>query len=320
MSCRGTWAGKGAVTDVSLIYVPFMAGAAAHPVSKAPARYARAGTERLLAGKGVLAGVHCVDIGLAARHSGPDASAAVNQVLQVTVRHAVTAGQLPIVLAGSCDAAIGVAAGLDPGRCGVVWVDAHADFNTPRSSASGFFPGMSLAVVTGHCYQQLWASLGGRPAIPEELVVLAGVRSLSPAAEARRLRDSAIHVITWKHGRPGGDLAAALDQLASQADEVYLHIDNDAFDPATAPGVVDEPVPGGLSLAQMEELIQAVASRLPIAAVTIATYTPANDHQDRTLTANLRIIELLAEHAARNQDRPRHEPNYRSTIQRGSAS
>jgi arginase len=114
------------------------------------------------------------------------ASAAVNQALQAAVQPAVTAGQLPIVLAGSCDAAIGVIAGLDPGHCGVVWVDAHGDFNTPQSSASGFFPGMSLAVVTGHCRQQLWASLGGRPPVPEELVVLAGVRSLSPGAEADR--------------------------------------------------------------------------------------------------------------------------------------
>jgi arginase len=300
VSCRGTRAGEGAVTDVTLIYVPFMAGDAAHPVSQAPGRYRQAGIERLLARRGVLAGVHRVDTRPSAGDDVAAASAAVNQALQVTVRQAVTAGQFPIVLAGSCDAAIGVAAGLGPGCCGVVWADAHADFNTPQSSASGFFPGMSLAVVTGHCHQQLWASLGGRPAIPEELVVLAGVRSLSPAAEARRLRNSAIHVIAWENGRPQGDITSALDQLASQADQVYLHIDNDAFDPATAPGIVDEPVPGGLSLAQMEELIHAVAARLPITAATIATYTPANDHQNRTLTANLRIIELLTEHAARN--------------------
>jgi arginase len=277
-----------------------MAGDAAHPVSQAPARYAQAGAERLLAGKGVLAGVHHIAIRPAARNDVVAASAAVSRALRIMVRQAVTAGRLPVVLAGSCDAAIGVAAGLDPGPTGVVWADAHADFNTPKSSASGFFPGMSLAVVTGHCHQQLWASLDGRPPIPEELVVLAGVRSLSPAAETQRLHDSAIHVVPWKHGTPDGDIAAALDELASQADRAYLHIDNDAFDPQAAPGVVDEPVPGGLSLAQMEDLIRAVTARLPIAAATIATYTPAHDRQDQTLAADLRIIELLAHHAAQN--------------------
>jgi arginase len=270
-------------------------------VSQAPAHYARAGTEKLLAGKRVLGSSQRIGIGTAARPGGPAASAAVNQVLHKTVRSAVTMGRLPIVLAGSCDAAIGIAASLNPGRCGLVWVDAHADFNTPQSSASGFFPGMSLAVITGHCHHRLWASLGGRPPIPEELVVLAGVRSLSPPAEARRLGESAIHVVAWKDGMPGGGLATALDELAGQADAVYLHIDNDAFDPQVAPGVVDEPVPGGLSLAQMEDLIHKVTARMQIAAATIATYTPANDHQDQTLTADLRIIELLAQHAALNQ-------------------
>jgi arginase len=282
------------------MYVPFMAGDATHPVCRAPDHYARGGAERLLEGKGVLAGSQRVGVRRPVRHDVPSASAAVSQPIAMAVRAAVAAGRLPVVLAGSCDAAIGVVAGLGRGRCGVVWIDAHADFNTPQSSASGFFPGMSLAIVTGHCYQQLLATLGGRPAIPEELVVLAGVRSLSPPAEARRLRNSAIHVVPWKQGRPQGDIVSALDALASRADEVYLHIDNDAFDPSTAPGIVDQPVPGGLSLAQMEDMIHALTTRLPIRAATIATYTPANDHKDRTLTADLRIIELLAEYAERN--------------------
>jgi arginase family enzyme len=63
---------------------------------------------------------------------------------------------------------------------------------------------------------------------------------------------------------------------------------------------VDEPVPGGLSLPQMEDIIRVVTTRLPIAAVTIATYTPACDQQDRTLLADLRIIELLGEYAAQH--------------------
>jgi arginase len=159
---------------------------------------------------------------------------------------------------------------------------------------------MSLAVVTGHCHRELWASLDGRPPVPDQLVVLAGVRSLSPPAEGRRLQHSAIHAIPWRQGRPQGDLVAVLEQLAGQVDEVYLHIDNDAFDPHTAPGIVDEPVPGGLSLARMEALIGAVTARLPIAAATIATYTPARDQQDRTLHADLRIIELLDEYAAQH--------------------
>jgi len=204
------WASGGALTDVSLLYVPFMAGDAAHPVAAAPGRYARAGAHSLLAGKGVTATHQRVQAPSGVGAGVAAASLAVNHGVRVAVRSAISTARLPIVLAGSCDAAIGVVAGLGGGRCGIVWIDAHADFNTPASSASGFFPGMSLAVVTGHCYRELWASLGGCPPVPEQLVVLAGVRSLSPPAEARRLRNSAIHAIPWKQGRPQGDIAAEL--------------------------------------------------------------------------------------------------------------
>jgi arginase len=284
--------------DVSVIYVPFMAGDANHPAAEGCGRYARSGVERLLASRGVMVDGQRVNV---RPDIGPDtasASKAVNQELRLAVRSAISAARLPIVLAGSCDAGIGVVAGLPGKRYGIIWIDAHGDFNTPESSISGFFPGMSLAILTGHCYPKLWASVSDHPPIPEDRVVLAGVRSLSPPAEARRLRDSAIQVIPWKHGKPQGDINSVLDRLAGQIDGVYLHIDNDAFDPSVAPGIVDEPVPGGLSLDQMELLLHATTSRLPLAAVTIATYTPANDQQDRTLESNLRILELLGDHAA----------------------
>ena len=275
-----------------------MAGDGAHPVAAAPGHYVRAGAQSLLAGRGITATQGRVQALSGVGAGVASASLAVNHGVRLAVRSAINMARLPIVLAGSCDAAIGVVAALGGGRCGIVWIDAHADFNTPQSSASGFFPGMSLAVVTGHCHRELWASLADRPPVPEQLVVLAGVRSLSPPAEARRLQNSAIHAIPWKRGRPQGDIVSELEQLAGQVDEVYLHIDNDAFDPNTAPGVVDEPVPGGLSLAQMEDIVHAVTARLPIAAATIATYTPARDQQDRTLLADLRIIDLLGQYAA----------------------
>jgi arginase family enzyme len=78
-------------------------------------------------------------------------------------------------------------------------------------------------------------------------------------------------------------------------DEVYLHIDNDALDPAVAPGIVDEPVPGGLSLEQLEDVVDAVTARFRIRAATLATYTPERDEDERTLRAGLRVIELLGE-------------------------
>jgi arginase family enzyme len=100
--------------------------------------------------------------------------------------------------------------------------------------------------------------------------------------------------VAWRDGLPQGDVEAALDDLATRVDEVYLHVDNDALDPAVAPGIVDEPVPGGHGLEQLEEAVAAVTTRFRLRAVALTTFTPARDREDRTLRAGLRVMELVA--------------------------
>ena len=198
------------------------------------------------------------------------------------------------MLAGSCDASIGVLAGIeDRSRCGVIWVDAHGDFNTPESTESGFFPGMSLAVVTGHCYQRMWGRMGNAAPVPERMVLMLGVRDLSPITERKRLEASRIEVVSWEGGRPAGDVGRSIEELAARVDEVYLHVDNDALDPAVAPGVSDVPAPGGLSLEQLEDAIRTVASQMRIRAASLTNFNPARDDGDRTLEAGLRIMGAI---------------------------
>jgi arginase len=204
------------------------------------------------------------------------ASLAVNHGVRVAVRSAISTGRLPIVLAGSCDAAIGVVAGLGRGRCGIVWIDAHADFNTPASSISGFWPGMTLAVVVGDCGDTVWRALEWHRLAPERVALL-GVRSLSPVEEARRLARSTLKVVQWREGAPLGSPQTALDRLAAEVDRVYIHVDLDALDPSIGSGVVDPPVPGGLSAEQLYELLDQVHERFTIAGATLATYTPSRD-------------------------------------------
>jgi arginase len=227
----------------------------------------------------------------------------VNKEVARLVRAALAAGRLPMVIAGSCVTCHGVLAGFDHSRAGAIWLDAHADFNTPDTTASGFFPGMSLAVATGHCYANYWTQIGDSAPLREENVVIFGVRDLYPEGEVKRLDSSAIYAVPWRDGRPQGDVTAALDQLGQRVAEVYLHIDFDGFAPEVAPGIVDEPVPGGLSREDAEAIIPAAGERFRIRAVTLATYTPANDEYERTLQLALRVIELVAHSAARSSDR-----------------
>lgn len=194
----------------------------------------------------------------------------------------------------------GVLSGFDHRQCGVVWFDEHGDFNTPETTTSGYFDGMSLAVITGHCYQSYWAQIGNSTPIPESSVLMLGVRDLDPA-EREHLDHSAIQVVKWHEGEPQEDVRIALDKLAQRVPEVYLHIDMDSLDPQVAPGVVFDPVPGGLSLEDMEEGIRAVCARFRVRAATLAVFNPDRDQDDKTLRAGLRIIEVLAE-AAREME------------------
>jgi arginase len=290
--------------DVRLIQVPYHAGDERLGSSEGAARLLEAGAGQLFRERGLAVASAKVDRGAPFRDTATSA-AAVNKRLAALVAAAVEAGHLPIALTGSCNSALGMLAGFEHARCGAVWLDAHADFNTPESSESGFLPGMSTAIVTGHCYRSYYATIGDARPLPEEAIAMFGVRDLSPPAERERLERSAIRVVGWRDGRPERDVGAALDELAARVGEVYLHIDLDAFAPEVAPGIADAPVPGGLSLADAEQIVRATGERFSIRAAALATYTPALDRDDRTLKVALRLLELLADYAGEGERRLR---------------
>jgi len=288
------------VLHVSLIQVPYMMGDERQGSSKGPQRLVQSGATKLVAAKGVALTVEQVDRGEPFRDSG-NASLVVSKIVASIVRHAIEAERFPLVLAGGCDVSKGILSGFDHGQCGVVWFDAHGDFNTPETTTTGYLDGMSLAVITGHCYRSYWAQIGNSTPIPETATLLLGVRDMDPA-EKERLDHSAIQVVKWREGKAQGDVQVALDTLAQRVPEVYLHIDADSLDPQVAPGV-GYPVPGGLSLEDMEESIRAVFARFRVRAATLAVYDPDRDQDDKTLRAGLRIIEVLADSARAHEHR-----------------
>jgi len=288
---------KESPTDVCLIQVPFHAGDDRHGSSKGPQRLLEAGADRQLASRGIGVTQESAERGAPFRDTAT-AAAQVNTQVAALVAKALQGRQLPIVVTGSWDTSLGVLTGFEHGSCGVVWLDAHADFNTPESTISGFFPGMSTAVITGHCYRDYWAQIGDNTPLAEDAIVMFGVRDVSPQAERERLQRSAIQVVPWRDGRPERDILAPLDDLASRVRDVYVHVDFDAFAPEVAPGIVDKPVPGGLSLEDAERIIRATAERFRIRAATLATYTPELDQDDKTLHVALYIIEMLGDYAS----------------------
>lgn len=193
----------------------------------------------------------------------------------------------PIVLARNCNSCIGTLAGLSRENLGIVWFDAHGDFNTPETSITGTLEGMSLAIATGACHHDLRVRIGLTRPIPEANVLVTATRDLDPK-ESIRLKESAATVI------PLTGLRAAIDTLAARVAAVYLHLDIDVLDPDISPGVSFS-TPGGIAPEDLHTAIRFVGARIPIAAAAIANFNPERDREDRTVRIVERLIAVLVE-------------------------
>jgi arginase len=183
-----------------------------------------------------------------------------------------------LVLAGNCNSCLGTLAALeDPG---IIWLDAHGDFNTPETTISGALEGMSLAIATGHCHPELMA----RP-VREENVVLAATRSIDPLEEVR-LRASAIRRI------PLDELPQAVDEIAARVNTIYLHLDLDVLDPSVSPGV-NFSEPGGISPDQLFDAVKYVIATGKLDAAAITNFNPDRDPENRTLRIVEELVEIL---------------------------
>ena len=171
---------------------------------------------------GVAVTVERVDRGEPFRDSG-NASLVVGKQVTSIVRQATEAKLFPLVLGGSCDVSKFILSGFAHRQCGVVWCDAHGDFNTPETTTSGYFDGMSLAVITGHCYRSYWRQIGNSTPIFEAATLMLGVRDLDPA-EKECLERSAVQVVKWHEGKPQEDVRVALDKLAQRVHRKFISI------------------------------------------------------------------------------------------------
>jgi arginase len=248
--------------SVRFIGMPFHSGRRGVGMARGP--------EVLLAGRD---GVHWIG---EPDEAAPEA-ARIFELNRRLAAEVAAADGFPVVVSGNCNACVGAIAG--SGARAIAWFDAHADFNTPDTSRSGFIDGMSLAIATGGCWHALAASVPGFRPVPEEDVALHGVRDLDDTERAR-LERSRI-AVNPTHG-PGS------------AVPVYLHVDLDVLDPSE--GRVNEfAAPGGLTTAQLVEAVREIAARSNVAAASVTAYNPDVDSDGRAHEAALRVIDAVAE-------------------------
>jgi arginase len=190
-------------------------------------------------------GAEWVDLAPDFAHS-PDPITAVNRALADAV--AAHRDAFPIIFASDCTSALGAVKGSSAaGALGVVWFDAHGDFNTPETSPSGFIGGMPLAMLVGRGRQDLMAGVDLSP-LREADVILADARDLDPG-ERIALQNSAV-----RHLPDLRDLLSA--PLPDKP--LYIHLDVDVVNPADMPAM-SYTAPGGPSLDETAAALRRVA-------------------------------------------------------------
>ena len=201
-------------------------------------------------------------------------------------------GEFPVVLGGDHSISIGSVSGLSRrGRTGVVWIDAHADFNTPATSPSGNIHGMPLAALLGLGDPQLTEIAGPAPKVRPEDVVLIGVRSVDPG-ERELLRQSGVAVYTMKEVDKMGMPTVAANAIAQMQglERVHVSFDADVLDPSVAPGV-GTPVAGGLSYREAHLLMELLADAGIVTSLDLVEVNPILDEKNRTAAI---VVELAA--------------------------
>ena len=178
-------------------------------------------------------------------------------------------GRPVLVVGGHCTVLPGVLGGLQQAhgaasRIGLVWFDAHGDFNTPRTSISGMLGGMPVAVAAGLALPEWREGAGMEAPIPTDRIVLVDVRNLDPG-ERRLIEATDTTIAAAAPGREGSDLGRAVSELAKRCDAIYLHVDSDVLDHRYVP---NHPTaePRGPSLTQVSDAIGRVFETGKVAA------------------------------------------------------
>ena len=219
-------------------------------------------------------------------------------------------GYFTVGLYATCPSMPGMVAGLEhsgpngrPLRVGMLWLDAHPDFNTPETTRSGSMGGMPVAVATGRALKNLRLDATLDPPLRDEDVVMGAVRLTDPL-EQDLLDHSKIQRLSVndvRHITPA--VWSQLDRLNSQVDKIYVHIDMDVLDPREVSMHVNK-VPGGPSSEELATLFEQIFTRYPKAvAIGFATIPPSDPGGLSIAALNRMILGAVKGVRSRNAGR-----------------
>ena len=221
---------------------------------------------------------------------------ACRHLAQLVVR-AYEQGKTPLVLGGDHSIAVGTVSGMAEAfrrknkRIGLIWFDAHADFNTPETSPSGNVHGMPLASIMGYGPHQLTHIFDFSPKIQPEHVALIGIREVDKE-ERELVKKSGIRVFTMKdidRRGIGTVMDEAISLVSRDTDGFSVTLDADFLDPYDSPGVAT-PVRGGADYREAHLAMEMVADTKKLASFEITEINPILDVHNKTAHFGMELI------------------------------
>ncbi len=205
--------------------------------------------------------------------------------LAARVQARIEQGSLPITLGGDHSISLGSVAGSANahGALGVIWFDAHADFNTTETSPSGNIHGMILAALAGLGDPRLVNVAGQGPHVDPHRIVVVGARALDPG-ERELLRTAGVHVRTMTDiDRQGMEAITqeAIVLATAGANGLHVSFDMDVVDPSEAPGV-GTAVPGGITYREAHLAMELVCESGALSSLDLVEVNPILDRENRT--------------------------------------
>ena len=205
-------------------------------------------------------------------------------------------GYFTVGLLATCPSMPGLVGGLqhsgssiEPLRVGLLWLDAHPDFNTPETTRSGSLGGMPVAVATGRALERMRLDAKLDPPLADRQVVMGGVRLTDPL-EQHLLDESRIEQVSVDDLRTGSAaLFQQLDRLDRSNDRIYVHIDMDVLDPREVMGHGNK-VPGGPSSEELARLFESIFRRYDKASAIGFATIPEVDEGGLSIAAVNRMI------------------------------
>jgi len=206
--------------------------------------------------------------------------AATNRLADEVAR-VMESGHFPLTLGGDHSLSLGSVRGVARHkRLGLIWLDAHGDFNTAETTPSGNIHGMPLAALAGYGDPRLAGT--PRTVDPANIAVV-GVRQLDPG-ERVLLREAGVNVFSMeKIDRVGlyNALGPAIEAASRGTDGIYLSLDLDALDPLYAPGV-GTPVDGGFTYREAHMACEMIAETGKLVGMDVVEVNPILDHSNQT--------------------------------------